>query len=437
MRYLMSERTAQFVRGLMQDAQAPESVAAGPAKRTRSDAVVEDAFAHPFELRWAASSGEGGEGKRKGAWIIWLPKGSLVVDGAEADFSTLAAAGGYPEGWYDLTASFGDGEVPEEFDLFLQPGAKAEFGIDKSKLTDPVLVASVKGKMVKGVVESALVFSAGAPHPWELRRFYDEPEAGGGPVPVWRVWIPSAAITFVYGSVVRKVVYDSGSSGADPSVNYKVEGGSASAMWGAGNYAGEIDGDRTSAAVALGLAGVWAAAPVPDGGGSVYIRIFSANGDVPSAAVELTNVLPDGKDATVNHPVELTEDGFYVRIAAVGDGGVVTQCVRSMLSLLVLGGGLVQKMITGGDGISVIETEGRIHISATGDGSGGGGSGEGGGGSTTGYTGNVVVSTEPRYDETTHRLLHTPVALTFSNGVCTAVETGEETVIAQAVEESA
>lgn len=436
MRYLMGERTARFVRRLMQDAQTPESVAAGPAKRTRSDAVVEDAFAHPFELRWAASSGEDTGGAPKGAWVIWLPKGSLVVDGAEADFSALAAANGYPEGWYDLTDIFGDGEVPEEFDLFLQPGAKAEFGIDKSRLADPVLVASVKGKMVKGVVESALVFSTGAPHPWELRRFVKEPETSGGdPVVEWRVWIPVTAITFVWGSVVREVVYDSGSAGPDPSVNYKVEGGNASAMWGSGNYAGEIDGDRTSAAVALGLEGVWAAAPVPDGGGSVYIRIFSATGDVPSAAVELTNMLPDGKDATVNHPVELTEDGFYVRIAAVGDGGVVTQCVRSMLSLVVLTGGLVQKMITAGDGISIVETEGRIHISATGGGSGGGGSGEGG--STTGYTGKVVVSTEPRYDESTHRLLHTPVALTFSNGGCTAVETGEETVVAQAVEESA
>ena len=434
MRYLMSERTAQFVRGLMQDAQTPESVAAGPAKRTRSDAVVEDSFAHPFELRWAASAGDDSGGAPRGAWIIWLPKGSLVVDGSEVDFSTLTAANGYPDGWYDLTESFGESEVPEEFDLFLQPGEKPEFGIDKSKLTDPVLVASVKGKMVKGVVESALVFSAGAPHPWELRRFYDEPEAGGEPVPVWRVWIPSAAITFVFGSVTRKVVYDSGSSGPDPSVNYKVEGGSSSAMWGAGNFTGEIDGDRTSAAVAHGLAGVWAAAPVPDGGGSVYLRIYSSDGLASSAAVELTNVLPDGKDATVNHPVELSAEGFYIRIASVDDDGVVTQCVWSMLSLTVLQGGLVQKMITGGNGISVEETEGRIQISAT----GGGGSGEGGGeDSGTGISGTFVFATVPRYDEAVHQLLYTPVSLTFANGLLTAMEVGDETVIAQAVEESA
>jgi hypothetical protein len=440
MRYLMSERTAQFVRGLMQDAQTPESVAAGPAKRTRSDAVVEDSFAHPFELRWAASAGGDSSGAPKGAWIIWLPNGSLVVDGSEVDFSTLTAASGYPAGWYDLTESFGDGEVPEEFDLFLQPGAKAEFGIDKSKLTDPVLVASVKGKMVKGVVESALVFSAGgAPHPWELRRFVKEPETSGGdPVVEWRVWIPSTAITFVYGAVTRKVVFDSGTSGVDEFFNYQVEGGSSSAMWGSGNYAGEVDGDRTSAAVALGLAGVWAAAPVPDGGGSVYLRIFSGDGGASSETVELTNVLPDGKDATVSHPVELTKDGFYIRIAAVDGNGVVTQCVCSMLSLTIIHGGLVQKMITGGNGIKIDETEGRIHISATGgDSSGGSGSPDDGEDSGTGISGTFVFATVPRYDEAVHQLLYTPVSLTFANGRLMAMEAGAETVIAQAVEESA
>lgn len=134
----------------------------------RPCSVDEQSFCHPFELRWAASAGGDSGGAPKGAWIIWLPKGSLVVDGAEVDFSTLTAASGYPAGWYDLTESFGESEVPEEFDLYLQPGAKAEFGIDKSKLTDPVLVASVKGKMVKGVVESALVFSASGRRPFDI-----------------------------------------------------------------------------------------------------------------------------------------------------------------------------------------------------------------------------------------------------------------------------
>ena len=191
--------------------------------------------------------------------------------------------------------------------------------------------------------------------------------------------------------------------------------------------------------MASGLSGVWVAAPVPDGGGSVYLRIYSSDGLASSAAVELTNVLPDGKDATVNHPVELSAEGFYIRIASVDDDGVITQCVRSMLSLTVLQGGLVQKMITGGNGISVVETEGRIQISAT----GGDGSGEGGGStgdgedSGTGISGTFVFATVPRYDEASHRLLYTPVSLMFANGRLTAMETGDETVIAQAVEESA
>jgi hypothetical protein len=429
MRYLMSERTAQFVRGLMQDAQTPESVAAGPAKRTRSDAVVEDSFAHPFELRWAASAGGDSGGAPKGAWIIWLPNGSLVVDGSEVDFSTLTAASGYPDGWYDLTESFGDGEVPEEFDLYLQPGAKAEFGIDKSKLTDPVLVASVKGKMVKGVVESALVFSAsGAPHPWELRRFVSQPKSGGDPVVEWRVWIPVAAITFMYGSLARKVVADSGTGHTmiiSPSIS--------SAMWGCGNYSGSVDVDRSSAAAAAGLEGKWAVVDIPDGGGAVYLRLFSpSTDDMPPSTVELVSDLP-GKDATVSHPVSLTDEGFYFCIARVDEDGVITQCVCSMLTVSHYTDGVIQKMIAGGDGISVTEENGRITITAT----GGGGSSGGDDVVTSGYSGTVVAATNPRYDESSHRLLYTPVSMKFEKGLMKSIQASAETVIAQAVEESA
>lgn len=429
MRYLMSERTAQFVRGLMQDAQTPESVAAGPAKRTRSDAVVEDSFAHPFELRWAASAGGDSGGAPKGAWIIWLPKGSLVVDGSEVDFSTLTAASGYPAGWYDLTESFGDGEVPEEFDLYLQPGVKAEFGIDKSKLTDPVLVASVKGKMVKGVVESALVFSAsGAPHPWELRRFVSQPKSGGDPVVEWRVWIPVAAITFMYGSLARKVVADSGTGQTmiiSPSIS--------SAMWGCGNYSGSVDVARSSAAAEAGLEGKWAVVDIPDGGGAVYLRLFSpSTDDMPPSTVELVSDLP-GKDATVNNPVSLTDEGFYFCIARVDEDGVITQCVCSMLTVSHYTDGVIQKMIAGGDGIRVTEENGRITITAT----GGGGSSGGEEVVTSGYSGTVIAATNPRYDEGSHRLLYTPVSMKFEKGLMKSIQTGAESVIAQAVEESA
>ena len=427
--YVLGPRAARWLQTQMNG-----HMTGGRSPGGRPCSVDEQSFCHPFELRWAASSGESAGGAPKGAWIIWLPKGALVVDGSEVDFSTLTAANGYPAGWYDLTESFGDGEVPEEFDLYLQPGAKAEFGIDKSKLTDPVLVASVKGKMVKGVVESALVFSAsGAPHPWELRRFVKEPETSGGdPVVEWRVWIPVAAITFMYGSLARKVVADSGTGQTmivSPSIS--------SAMWGCGNYSGSVDVARSSAAAAAGLEGKWAVVDIPDGGGAVYLRLFSpSTDDMPPSTVELVSDLP-GKDATVNHPVSLTDEGFYFCIARVDEDGVITQCVCSMLTVSHYTDGVIQKMIAGGDGIRVTEENGRITITATGGGSSGGGSTGGGEDSGTGISGTFVFATVPRYDEASHRLLYTPVSLTFANGRLTAMETGAETVIAQAVEESA
>lgn len=431
--YVLGPRAARWLQMQMNG-----RMSAGRDPGGRPCAVDEQSFCHPFELRWAASAGDASGGSPKGAWIIWLPKGSLVVDGSEVDFSTLTAANGYPDGWYDLTESFGESEVPEEFDLYLQPGAKAEFGIDKSKLTDPVLLASVKGKMVKGVVESALVFSAsGAPHPWELRRFYDEVLDGGEPVPVWRVWIPSAAMVFVIGSIVKKVVADV--VNGPNAFTAVTEPGSSSAIWGSAHYGGATDTKRTAEMVEAGLSGVWAEVAIGEGGGSVYVRIVS-EGALHESAVALVTELPSQGDGTINHPLALDEPGFYVKIAEVDADGVITQCVRSMLSLSVVSGGIVQKMITGGTGISVTETNGQIQISATGGGdSGGGGSTGGGDGEDTGtgISGTVVVATAPRYDEGSHQLRYTPVSLTFANGRLTAMESGAETVIAQAVEESA
>jgi hypothetical protein len=283
--------------------------------------------------------------------------------------------------------------------------------------------------MVKGVVESALVFSAsGAPHPWELRRFVSQPKSGGDPVVEWRVWIPVAAITFMYGSLARKVVADSGTGQTmivSPSIS--------SAMWGCGNYSGSVDVARSSAAAEAGLEGKWAVVDIPDGGGAVYLRLFSpSTDDMPPSTVELVSDLP-GKDATVNHPVSLTEEGFYFCIARVGADGVITQCVCSMLSVAHYTDGVIQKMIAGGDGIRVTEENGRITITAT----GGGGSSGGDDVVISGYSGTVVAATNPRYDESSHRLLYTPVSMKFEKGLMKSIQTGSESVIAQAVEESA
>ena len=96
------------------------------------------------------------------------------------------------------------------------------------------------------------------------------------------------------------------------------------------------------------------------------------------------------------------------------------------------------KPIASGSGIAVTEKDGAIVISATGGGGSldGGGSTGGGEDSGTGISGTLVFATVPHYDEAVHQLLYTPVSLTFANGRLTAMETGDETVIAQAVEES-
>ena len=102
---------------------------------------------------------------------------------------------------------------------------------------------------------------------------------------------------------------------------------------------------------------------------------------------------------------------------------------------------LTQRMIFGGEGIEVEETENGVKISLAkkdsgGDSSGGGG-GESGSEDYEGYSGSVVIASNPRYDEGSHQLLYTPIELTFENGRLTNQTTGAETVIAQAVEESA
>ena len=113
-----------------------------------------------------------------------------------------------------------------------------------------------------------------------------------------------------------------------------------------------------------------------------------------------------------------------------------------------------QRMIFGGEGIEITSDESGITISLAKTGGGGGdgeGEGEGEGGEEpgegeggeepgeegSGYSGSIVVATNPRYDEGSHQLLYTPVELAFENGRLSSYTTGSESVIAQAVEESA
>ena len=397
--------------------------------------VDEGGFEHPYKLTYAASAGAVDEqtGEADGAWIIWLPDGCLVIDGEAVDLTSgMTAANNYPSGWYDITDVF-DGNDPDDFDLYLDASKDdPKFVIDPDDAENPVLIASVDGKAVKGVVESALVFSKGgdgAPFPWELRAF--KPDDTEDP-PEWRVWIPSAALTFIYGSLAREVVYDSGTG-----VYRYTSPNIASAMWGSANYAGTVDSTRTAAAAAAGYSGAWASVSVASAGGSVYLRVYVASTDtMPPTTIQLVNALPSGKDATVNHPVTLTSDGWYIKIASVDGDGVITQCVKSMLTLSMFTDGVIQKMLVAGDGISITETGGRITISATG-GSGSGGGSSGSADAFVGFDGDLVLASLPTYDSSTHQLKYTPVTLTFDNGrLVDAVAANSPTVITTAVEET-
>lgn len=143
--------------------------------------VVDDGgFEHPYKLTYASSAGAVDEqtGVADGAWIIWLPDGCLVIDGETVDLTAnLTAANNYPEGWYDLTDIF-DGTDPDEFDLYLDASKDdPKFVMMAEDAENPVLIAKVKGKAVKGVVESALVFSKGGnKKPFDIVTVMEEDE---------------------------------------------------------------------------------------------------------------------------------------------------------------------------------------------------------------------------------------------------------------------
>lgn len=179
--YLMSERTAAFVRAQMARQGAVPDGTAGATRRSRPSFVRGSDYAAPFAVRWAASVGE------EGAWIIWLPSDSLlVVDGAAVDVREgLEAAGGdYPEGWYALDVLPEEGgtlylnvTVPKTPDAETSDegetgdeetnGVTAAFAAEAGESSDeatvwPILIAECgKGHPTKASVDSALVFGTG------------------------------------------------------------------------------------------------------------------------------------------------------------------------------------------------------------------------------------------------------------------------------------
>lgn len=123
--------------------------------------TVDSEYVAPFTVQWAQSADSG-----TGAWIIWLPSGSLVYrDGVAVDVRAgLTAVGGdYPSGWFLLTALAGDATTGSVYLVVHQSsssggGATAEFTTSPSSASGDltVLVATVSGRMAMQSLTSAI-----------------------------------------------------------------------------------------------------------------------------------------------------------------------------------------------------------------------------------------------------------------------------------------
>lgn len=122
----------------------------------------------PFEVRFAADIGE------EGAWIIWLPTGSLLLVGGEGvDLTAELDPVGepYPDGWYVLDF-LGDGDGSVYLNVHIPSGGtsddegegdtpSANFSADEDESEEgeivlPVLIAEISGRDVKQNVTSAI-----------------------------------------------------------------------------------------------------------------------------------------------------------------------------------------------------------------------------------------------------------------------------------------
>jgi len=182
----------------------------------------------------------------------------------------------------------------------------------------------------------------------------------------------------------------------------------------------------------------------PDDDGAAEVEMgpippLSSTEFAPGVKAKTTIKSSDGSTGSINLDASALESGETIsqRELSVSSSSLPATKVKILASENL---NMHIKPITSGPGIAVTEKDGVIVISATGGGSSGEG-GEGGGSGegvvTSGYSGTVIEATNPRYDEGSHRLLYTPVSKKYENGLLKSIETGDETVIAQAVEESA
>lgn len=425
--YVLGPRAARWLQTQMNG-----RMSAGRDPGGRPCAVDEQSFCHPFELRWAASAGDASSGRPSGAWIVWLPKGSLVVDGVEASTDDLTAANGYPDGWYDLTDIFGDAEAPEEFDLYLDVGAKVKFTVERDSATNPVLIAIVKGKAVKGVVESALVFSDSGRRPFDIE-MVESGETSVRKIVRCSFWIMGQYVTLGDYELPEMVAEE---GGENPDVRVVV----------IFNAPADVEIDKSNPGQYCSI-GTEADLPSGDDAANRVVSTFrlydfTAGGDVKMdwRDVPIRWQFWYVDDNTISVDEDTAKSGQFHLKQFYGNERNLTSipAVGTVVSFLVR---YADPLVDEHPKLCYLSPDGLRKFLGVTDGSGGGsggGEGEGDGEDTgTGISGMVVVATAPRYDEGSHQLRYTPVSLTFANGRLTAMESGAETVIAQAVEESA
>lgn len=149
-------------------------MASGRVDGDAAHVVDEREYEHPYKLTYAASAGAVDEesGAPVGAWLIWLPFGSLTFNGTNVSpEAALQAANGYPAGWYDLTGIFDGEDVPDSWPLILvvysdSTTYRAKFVVDDSDIASTlpagshvegtVRIASIVGKTVLQIVRSVL-----------------------------------------------------------------------------------------------------------------------------------------------------------------------------------------------------------------------------------------------------------------------------------------
>ena len=177
--YVLGENSARKLRELF------SSGGGGSVRGAPASLAFEDEFAHPFDVRWAASAGEDGAqpaeggGAPGGSWIIWLPSRSALVSISGKTYDPtefLEEVGGdYPPGWYCLDADIlsreDDGELYLAVGVFEEGvAAQARFvggahlGLEEVslfKICETLINAETGERQVRQFVSSAILVADG------------------------------------------------------------------------------------------------------------------------------------------------------------------------------------------------------------------------------------------------------------------------------------